>query len=700
MTQRLFQRAGLLGLALLTLLLTVVINQIFKGVRLDLTEDRLFTLSAGTHQLLEGLESSARLQLFYSEGQTRDVPMIRNYARRVTELLEEYAAESRGKLKLEVINPEPFSENEDKAAEYGLQTIPMEGAKDVYFGLVISSDDDPGKREVISFLHPDRERFLEYDISKLVYTVTQKTRPKVGLISGLQVHGGFDMGSRQATGPWASIAQLEQLYDVATIDPRAEALPADLNMLVIIHPKGLSEALRYAIDQFVLAGGNALVFVDPNAESAAGGMMGMQGSSASNFEPLFKSWGIAMDDKKVVADAGNALSVGSPSGRPVRHLGILGYSRKNFNKDDVISASLNSVNFATVGAIKPLEGGETTLEPLLSSSANAMLMDAEAFSMLMDPTSLYKDFKPSGEQYTLIGRVTGMVSSAYPDGRPKPMAKEDDGKGKNKASQKEQGKNDTDSKGVKNAAKDAAKKDAAKDAKAGTKEAEAGKDAGNSTANGKSDGKEAAGNAAGNKESKTPGDADKTGAHLSRSLKPINVIVVADTDVLTDRLWVQKSNFFGQQIVQPFANNGDMLINMVDNLLGNADLISIRSRGRFYRPFERVEELEREAEASFYQKEEELKQRLSETESRLKELQSKKGGEEKLVLSPEQEQELERFIQEKLKIRKELRDVQHQLSKSIESLASVLKLVNIFAVPLLITLLVLGFRLYSRRRQV
>ncbi|MDB2384272.1 GldG family protein [Endozoicomonas sp.] len=275
MKQRLFSKAGLLVLALLTLLLTIAINQVFKGARLDLTEGNLFTLSKGTHNLLRSLESDATLQLFYSDKQTQDLPFIRNYARRVTELLEEYVVASKGKLRLDIIDPEPFSENEDKAAEYGLQAIPLgNGSKEAYFGLVISSNDDAEKREVISFLHPDKERFLEYDISKLVYSVTQKAKPKVGLLTGLQVQGGFDMASRQSTGPWTSISQLEQLYDVVSVEQGSNEIPDDLKLLIIIHPKDLSEQMRYAIDQFVLRGGNALVFVDPNAESGnAGGMM-------------------------------------------------------------------------------------------------------------------------------------------------------------------------------------------------------------------------------------------------------------------------------------------------------------------------------------------------------------------------------------------------------------------------------------------
>ena len=242
MTQRLFSRAGLLVLALLTLLITIGVNQLFKGARLDLTEDKLFTLSEGSHNLMKQLQSGATLQLFYSDNQTKDLPFLRNYARRVQELLEEYVLASGGKLKLEVIDPEPFSENEDKAAEYGLQAVPLGGpGKEAYFGLVISSDENKDKREVISFLHPDKERFLEYDISKLIYAVTQKVQPKIGLISGLQVNGGYDMQTRQPSGPWTSISQLKQTYDVQELSGNLDDIPEDIKLLVIIHPKDLSD---------------------------------------------------------------------------------------------------------------------------------------------------------------------------------------------------------------------------------------------------------------------------------------------------------------------------------------------------------------------------------------------------------------------------------------------------------------------------
>ena len=659
--KQLFSKAGLLVLALVTLLTTIAVNHLFKGARVDLTQDRLYTLSDGTRNLINNLNGKANLQLFFSDSKTKEFPFIRNYATRVNELLDEYVLAAHGNLTLEVIDPEPFSENEDKAAEHGLQAVPLGGAgNEVYFGLVITSSDDDSKREVISFLHPEKERFLEYDISKLIYSVIKESRPKIGLVSTLEVNGGFDMMSRQPSGPWTSVAQLRKMYDIQDLGQSFDVVPEELSLLLVIHPKELTNQTRYAIDQFVIRGGHALIFVDPDAESdQAGGMMAMGGDNSSTLPDLFKAWGVEMDKSKVVADAGLALSVGSPSGRAVRHLGILGLNDSSFNSDDVITSTLRSINMATSGSIHQIENASTDMEVLLHSSKKAMLMDASEFTMLFDPSSLYRHFKSSNQQYALAARVTGMTKSAFPEGRPpleeSPKAAELKGDSNDLLEEEALVSEEEEEEEELQTVKDKAKLDS---------------------------------NSVQKKE---------LPSHINESLKPINVIIVADTDVLTDRLWVQKSQFFGQELIQPFANNGDLLINMTDNLLGNADLISIRSRGEFSRPFDKVNELERQAEASFYQKEEELKQQLEDTDSKLRQLQTKKDGEDLLVLSPEQEAEVERFMQEKLKIRKQLRDVQHQLSKDIEALGTQLKAINILGMPILITLVAFGYRL-SRRK--
>jgi ABC-type uncharacterized transport system involved in gliding motility auxiliary subunit len=177
----------------------------------------------------------------------------------------------------------------------------------------------------------------------------------------------------------------------------------------------------------------------------------------------------------------------------------------------------------------------------------------------------------------------------------------------------------------------------------------------------------------------------------------INVIAVADTDMLTDRMWVQVQEFFGQRMPQPWADNGSFTINALDNLTGSEALISVRSRGRFSRPFVVVEELQRAAEQRFRDKEQALQARLAETEQQLAALQQ--SDDPNLELTPEQQGALQRFIQQKLEIRKELREVRYQLNADIEALGRTLKIINIALVPALLTLGVLALWLWRRRRR-
>ena len=685
---KLFSRAGLLVLALLVIFITALTNYFFKGTRLDLTEDHVYTLSEGTHNLLKGLPGPVTLKLFYSDKQTSNMPQFRNYSNRVQELLQEYVQASAGKLTLEAIDPEPFSEDEDKAAEYGLQAVPLTqgGGNEIYFGLVIVSDENPDKKEVISFLHPDKERFLEYDLSKLVFAVSQKEKPKVGLVSGLQVNGGFDMASRQQTGPWISVSQMEQVYDVQSLGTDFDDIADDIQLLLLIFPQKLSGKARYAVDQFVMRGGHVLAFVDPFAEQAGQGgggfMMGMGmggGDKFASMPDLFKAWGIEMDTTKVVGDSKYALMVSSRNGRPTRHLGLLGYGVDNLAADDVIMAGLESLNFGTSGHISAVEGATTAFQPLVLSSDQSMLIDASKFNFLSDPKALFEGFKPTGERYVLAARVTGPVKTAFPDGvppedeKPEAAADEDDAIDDDDLDMMDDEGDEIDSD-----IEEEEEEESAEPASAPAEEGVVGEE--------------------GEESSEPEEPAKPKRPHVAESERPANIIVVADTDVLTDRLWVQVNNFFGQQVVTPFANNGDMLVNMVDNLLGNADLISIRSRGKFSRPFTRVNDLEQQAEASFREKADALNDRLKDTENKLRELQAGKEGEEKLVLSDEQQQAVEQFQQEKLKIRKDLREVQHQLGKDIEQLGTALKLINILAIPLLLTIIVLLVR--NRRRSL
>lgn len=648
---KLFSSAGLLSLAALILVSTLVVDGLFKGLRLDLTENKIYTLSEGSKKIVSNLDQPVDLFFYFSHEASRDALGWRNYAKQVQEMLEEFELSSNGNLKLHVIEPEAFSEEEDQAAEYGLQSVNLaQGGDPAYFGLAaIRVEKQEGENktaaertEVIPFFQPDRQGYVEYDIARLIYQVSRATKPKVAVISSLDIAGGWDMMSRQPTEAWVSYQQVQQLFDVTTLGTDVEQIGKEYSLLVLIHPKELPESLLYAIDQYALSGGQILAFVDPYAEQDRDMFGGGSESRASDLNKLLTAWGVKFDTTKVVGDYKLAVPVNA--GRdtaPVKHLAILQMSEANHASDDMIVKQLESINMSSAGYFTPADGAKTKLEPLLTSTDTAMPLDAAKLNGLTDPSILAKDFKPTGEKYVLAALVKGEANTAFPAGAPVKETKDDkaaaDGKAKPQPAKPEAKAEEKDTKPAQNHLKDG----------------------------------------------------------------QVSIMLVADSDVLSDRLWVQVQQFFGQKVAQPFADNGAFFVNGVDVLAGSPDLISVRSRGRFVRPFTVLQEMQRQAESNFQQIEQDLKARLDATEAKLSELQNQRDDKGAvLTLTPEQQDTILKFQQEKLGIRKELRDVQHQLNKDIKGLEMQVKVINIIAVPVAMTLLLGGLALWRRRSPV
>ncbi|MBO2927771.1 GldG family protein [Metapseudomonas otitidis] len=609
MKKLMYSSAGLLLIALAFLAFNMVSGLALTNARLDLTEQKLYTISDGTRQILGELDEPINLYFFYSDKSAKDLVVLRNYARRVEEMLKAYAQAADGKIKLHIVDPEPFSEDEDKAAEFGLQAVPaQQGGDAIYFGLAGTNSVDD--HQVIPFFPLDQEEFLEYEVSRLVQSLAHPQRPVVGVLSGLPLNGGFDMQTQQPSSPWMVMEEIRQLFQIESLKPDVDQIPDKVSVLLLVHPKNLPEQTQYAIDQFVLRGGKLLAFVDPWSEADHSmpmpGEMGGEGKS-SDLPALFKAWGFEMLPGKVLGDGAYAMSVSMGQGeRPARHPGWLTLPRQALDPSDVATANLETLTVATAGILRPLEGAKTHFVPLIHSSEYAMPFDAQRFAMLRNPQELMGELNPSGDRYTVAARISGPAQSAFPDG-----------------------------------------------------------------IEGRKDGLKSADN--------------------------INVIVVADTDMLSDRMWVQVQDFFGQRVPQPWADNSAFAINALDNLSGSEALISVRSRGRFTRPFTVVEDLQRQAEARFREQEQALKQRLSETEEKLASLQNQDPA-KALELTPEQQATLQQFMQEKLRIRKELREVNYQLNADIEKLGRTLKFINIALVPLVLTLGVLLLWAWRRRR--
>jgi len=637
-TNRLFSGVGLVVVAGVVLVSTVIFDRLFTNARIDLTENNLYTLSEGSRNVVAGLERPVDLFFFFSKTATKDALAWRNYAKQVRELLEEFELASEGNVRLHVIDPEPFSEEEDQAAEYGLEAVNLAvGADPVYFGMaVISGDGGELSREVVPFFQPDRQELLEYDIARMMYQASRVKKPKVGLISNLEINGGFDMMRRAPKEPWFVMKQLGQLFEISELRDDVQEIDADIDLLVVVHPKDLPLTTLFAIDQFVLRGGRLLVFVDPFSERDPMGAQQPGADLSSTLPKLFDAWGVVFDTTHFIGDYQLALQVSSEQGQaPFKHLAILQLTDANHGEKDITTGQLESLNFSSAGYLLPLEGATTTFKPLLLSSEYAMPLSVEKIATGKDPKDLAKGFNPTGEQYVLAARISGPVKSAFPDGVPV-----NEGDGNTEAADE----SDIDK--------------------------------------GESD-KEAL-----NKE------------YLTESMNDIQVMVVADSDLLTDRLWVRVQAYFGQSIAQPFADNGSFFVNSVDALSGSSDLISIRSRGRFIRPFTVVQEMRHQAETAFREKEEQLQQQLVAAEQKLVALQNQRDDSgNMLTLSPEQEAELTKFQDQKLTIRKQLREVQHQLNQDINNLDMWLKVINIALVPALLTLFAIGIAMYRRRAQ-
>ena len=622
MTKRSTLSGGtLLALALLFIGLTILFNYTLRGWRLDLTQNHLYTTAPGTDRILKSIKEPINLYFFFSEKTADQIPTLKTYGTRVREFLEELQARSSGNVRVHVIDPQPFSEDEDRANELGVKSVPVGAAgSQFFFGLAGTNSTDG--HAAIEFFDPQKEQFLEYDVVKLIYTLANPKKPVVAWLSTIPMGESMDPRSGGLKPAWALYAQVQQLFDVREVQPNVTKIDADVNTLVIVHPKGLTPATQWAIDQYALRGGHILLFVDPVAEADPAGqgdpnnpMAAMGADKSSHFNTLLSDWGVNFDPKLVVADRGRALSVSMHQGEPPQqHVGILGLNSSSFNSNDVVTGGLSNVNVATTGFLTPIKGATTKFESILQSSTDAETLPAERFAMLFDPGTLLEGFKPTGQRYTLAARVTGNVKTMFPGGPP----------------------------------------------------------AGVTLA---------------------PGQTA-----LKESVKPLNLIVFADTDLLSDFMWVHEQNIFGQQVAQAWASNGDLVLNSLDNLSGSSDLISVRGRSTFTRPFERVEALRRVADDRFRAKEQELEQQLRDTEDKLETLQSKRSDKSALILTPEQEKELDHFQDEKVSIRKQLRQVRAGLDAEIKSLGTELKILNIVVVPFAFVVLVLLIAV-GRRRQ-
>lgn len=608
------------GGLVLVLLILMLLNIIFfrVNVRYDATEDKLYSLSEGTKQILSNLDEDVIIKVFYSKKMINVPVHIKAYAQRVLDFLSEYEHHANGKLSVEIHNTEVDSEDEEWAQEYGINGINLTTGETLYFGLVAMAAD---QEETIAFMDPSGEAHLEYDITRIISRVQSSKKSKIAIVAGLPVFGGAQpafnpQNQNPALSPWLFVSELEKTYDVVKVDVNAEKIESDTDLLVIVQPAGLSEKIQYAVDQYVLKGGNLIVFADP--------LVTVNNSPGQSppMKKLFDAWGVTLDTTRAVVDFDLSTPLRTRDNQVEENPFWISAGPESFNTDNIITAKLESMLLPIAGSIKKIPESRYEFEPLVQSSTNSQLV--ETFKARFGTNTIRYEFSPSNEKYNLAVKIGGEFKTAFPEGKLKRSA--------DPADVDTQSLDKTEEKGLKQGIKKAA------------------------------------------------------------------IVIVADTDMLFDDYYVDKQNLLGFNMARIFNDNLNFLLNTAEMLTGSKALISIRSRGKFERPFTRVNALEKKAQIRWLARERELVEKAEETNRKLKELELQKNASQKFIISEKQEAEINKFQSEKQEINKQLKQVRRNLRASIESLGSAIKFINLFFIPLLVGISGIVFAVYKRKK--
>ncbi|MBL1456685.1 Gldg family protein [Methylophaga sp.] len=620
MNKQLLSKTGLILAVILFIAFIIVVNGNFKSARVDLTEDKLYTLSEGTLNILSSLQQPITLRFYYSEQVAQALPSLKAYAQRVQELLMEYQRASDGMIQVKIINPKPFTDHEQRAKQYGLQSIPIEGETDpLFFGVAGTNILDGLER--IRFFQPEMEDVLEYDLTRLIYQLSDVERKNVAVMSSLPIDGeDYDplegqLDTEGGAKPWAVMGKLREMFNVSVLPEDIRRIPSSVDLLMVVHPKELPEQTLYAIDQYVLRGGKLITFVDPYAEvdvpekDPENPMAAMVANRSSNMPELLTTWGVERHISDVVADRKTARQVdfgGRSNNQPIEYVLWNALTPENMNSEQRITSKLRKINVATAGHFKILDDKTTEVTPLLSSSDEAMLVDKRVVQFRNDPVALLTKYEQGTISYPLAVRIEGQARSAFPDGA--------------------QGDNRT---------------------------------------------------------------KVKMPDHVNESENGIDVIAIADVDLLDDRFWVIMQDFYGEDLAFNTSNNIDFVHNAIEELTGAEGLISVRSRTGFTRPFVRVEALQREAERLYRAKERELENKLQQTRQRIARMQVERNGSGAEIMTPEQQKEIAEFRAIADRTELELRAVKGNLRKDIDHLETLVKFINIGLIPIVVAILAL-----------
>lgn len=626
----LYSAVGVIAMGLLLVAFNVIAAQ-FK-TRLDLTEEKAYTLSAGTRNILNKLDTPVKLRFYFTqiENPSPETVFLNSYARHVEDLLAEYKQAGGKNLIIEKYDPQPDSDAEDSARLDGIEGQPLPNGEQFYLGIAVSMLD---QKQSLPFLAPNRERLLEYDVSRAITRVVTPEKPVVGIMSAMPVFGmpGNPMMMRmgqQGQQPWAIVNELKNDFTVKRVEMTSDKIDEDIKVLLVIHPREINEQAQFAIDQFVLRGGKLIAFLDalPMVDSREQNqMLGSIPNSGSNLDKLLKAWGLSFDTSKVVADMNFKMQIGGRNGQPQEAPAVLSITGQGINQNDVVTSQIQNLWLPYAGAFTgtPIDGLKQTI--LLHSTETSQLVDG--FMANISGENVMKEFKPSGTEYTLAMRLSGKFKTAFPNGKPEP--KQDDQN-----------------------------------------------------------------NAAGDNKS-----ADTNAVPtLKEAAQENTVVLVGDADMLFDSVAVRQIQSPFGVLAMAMNDNFNFAQSVVEQLTGDNNLISVRSRAIQSRPFEVVKKMQAEAEASYRNRIKELEDSLAETQEQLNKLQQNKEAGQRFILSPEQQKALEDFRKKEAQVKIQLKEERKKLRQEIDSLETRIKWYNIAGMPLLVTISGITLAIFKRKR--
>ena len=603
--------------------------------RVDLTADRTFTLSPGSKRIVTKLDDPVTLEFFVSRSDVKLRPYLESYSRRIETLLREYVAASGGKVKLIVTDPRPDTKEEQRAQRHGI--APMRAAQgSAYLGLTAQQADTV---KAVPMLDPSRERFLEFDLSKLIASASRLDRPKLAFISSLPISNQIPQGGEQQPGPAdLLLAELSQSYEVITLNTTASELPKDVAVVALVHAHHIDEQLAYAIDQFLLKGGPVFAAVDPlsRIQKFSQGnmpfMMAPMALTAASDPALLRAWGVNVDLDAVTGDSASSVSIRSSRGDAVQYQPAFAAGNAAFSKESPLTSDLRELAFMEAGSIGLISGAEARLklEPLVTMSGPGMGAVDVGSANAGPFEKVALAFKPDGKSRVVVASVFGEFVSAFPKGAPAPGKPEPTPPG----------------------------------------------------------------------QPPKPAAKPLPGPHLAKSAKPARLFVVADSDFMMDPFTVRQRQVGGQAAMEPINDNLGFVVSVLETLGGSDELVSLRSKGTSLRPFKKVQELERVAQLRYQAKLDEIERRLEEANMKITELSKQTGGvtAKGIVITPEMQREIEKFQTVADQLSEERRVIRRGLSEDVNSLGRRLQVLNLLAGPALALLFGLLYTLARRRK--